>query len=90
VLPGRTIYAAMSQKERELISERTRAALAAAKARGARLGGDRVTGPPQALTAPPRLSRAVRRRSGPHTGSCWKWTDFEVGASRPCTVWRVR
>ena len=35
------IYAAMAQKERELISERTKAALGAAKARGARLGGDR-------------------------------------------------
>jgi DNA invertase Pin-like site-specific DNA recombinase len=33
------IYAAMAQKEQELISERTKAALAAARARG--LGGDR-------------------------------------------------
>jgi DNA invertase Pin-like site-specific DNA recombinase len=35
------IYAAMARKELELISERTRAAKAAAKARSARLGGDR-------------------------------------------------
>jgi DNA invertase Pin-like site-specific DNA recombinase len=35
------VYAAMAQKERELISERTKAALGAAKARGSRLGGDR-------------------------------------------------
>jgi DNA invertase Pin-like site-specific DNA recombinase len=36
-------YAAVAQKERELISERTRAVLGAAKARGAVLGGDRVS-----------------------------------------------
>jgi DNA invertase Pin-like site-specific DNA recombinase len=35
------VYAAMAQKEREFISERTKAALGAAKARGTRLGGDR-------------------------------------------------
>jgi DNA invertase Pin-like site-specific DNA recombinase len=49
------IYAAMGQKERELISERTRGALTAAKARGAVLGGDRghrpATGPDSGAAA---------------------------------------
>jgi DNA invertase Pin-like site-specific DNA recombinase len=53
------IYAAMAQEERELISERTRAALRVAKARGPALGGDRGYRHPTALTPPQRSRRGA-------------------------------
>jgi DNA invertase Pin-like site-specific DNA recombinase len=53
------IYAAMAQKERELISARTKAALGAAKARGTVLGGDRGYRPTQ---GPDTAAAAESRR----------------------------
>lgn len=55
------IYAAMAQKERELISERTKAALAAARARGKALGGDRGYRP---ASGPDARAAALSRRVG--------------------------
>jgi DNA invertase Pin-like site-specific DNA recombinase len=60
------VYAAMAQKERELISERTRAALAAARARGTVLGGDREWRPPRPPCAAAASSRAEQATRTAH------------------------
>ncbi|MDB5413840.1 MAG: resolvase [Rubritepida sp.] len=63
------IYAAMAQKERELIRRRTKAALAAAKARGTVLGGDRghrpLRGPDAAAASRARRLEAERAAHRP-------------------------
>lgn len=60
------ILAAVAQAEREAISHRTKAALAAAKARGMKLGGDCGVRPTSELTAAARasLSAEAERRAG--------------------------
>ena len=58
------LYAALAEKERSMISERTKAALAAAKARGVKLGGDRGYRPTTAPNA--SLATAARVQAADH------------------------
>jgi len=76
------IYAAMAQEERELISERTKAALAAARARGKALSGDRGIGPQWGRTAALRPRCGRRWLIRPDTGLPWKWRRCPNRVSR--------
>jgi len=84
------VYAAMAQKERELISERTRAALAAAKARGKELGGDRGYRP---TTGPDTQAAAQARREAAERAAHLLHLEIEAakatGAFHPAALARV-
>ena len=85
------IYAAMAQKERELISERTKAALAAARARGKALGGDRGYRPsPQGLTPALPPWRGGYGPNGRGIGWRWKWRCCATPGSPRCSGWPRR
>ena len=70
------IYAAVAEKERRLIAERTRHALAAAKARGVRLGGWR-----QSSVAAQRAAAERARELRPVFQELRDLSDFKAAAA---------
>jgi DNA invertase Pin-like site-specific DNA recombinase len=72
------IHAAMAQKERELISTRTKAALTAAKARGAVLGGTRVRGRRRGQIRVEPAWPSRKRRSEQFTGWHSSWSGCKL------------
>jgi len=84
------IYAAMAQKERELISERTRAALAAERRGGRCWAATEGIDPPRAR-ARARWSRrghGVRQRNEQRTGWFWRLSGCGPRMSRATRRWR--
>lgn len=84
------LYAALAEKERRLISERTKAALVAAKARGIRLGGHHPASLSDAGRTAGRAAQAPRRRRAqPTKPGSWSrsWQSCAPKAPYPCASW---